>query len=107
MSKGVQQAECWVPSRILDENEIEELNIRLNHGGSWDYDILANAFDVGDLLSWGFDEDELGLGEKEKPKKKEKFVISFEFEEKDTMLDYIGRCEELAAESDAKMKIKG
>jgi len=107
-AKGANSVECWMPDRLLDEKEIEELNIRLNrNNGDWDYDILGNLFDVGDLLSWGFDEDDLGLGASEKPKKEPKPQITLEFSDKETMIEYINRCEEIAAESAAKMKVKG
>ena len=54
--------ECWYPSRELDEKEVEELNIRLNKNtGDWDFDVLANEFEMGDLLDWGFTEIDLGL----------------------------------------------
>ena len=44
-----------VPSRTLTDREVEELNIRLNKNtGSFDFDILANNFEVDDLLDWGF-----------------------------------------------------
>ena len=44
-----------IPSRQLTEREAEELNLRLNrNAGSWDWDILANEFEVADLLDWGF-----------------------------------------------------
>jgi len=55
--------ECWYPSRLLTDKEVEELNIRLNKNtGNWDFDALANGFEVPDLLEWGFDERELQLG---------------------------------------------
>ena len=49
----------------LPENEEKELNIRMNKNtGSWDFDVLANQFDMGDLMEWGFEEEELiGRGE--------------------------------------------
>lgn len=106
--KGETEILCWVSDRQLDEKEIEELNVRLNrNNGDWDFDILANLYDVGDLLTWGFDEDELGIGKSEKKKNKEKFIISLEFSDKDTMLDYIQKCEQIAQESAAKMKVRG
>jgi DNA modification methylase len=38
----------------------KELNVRLNKNtGEFDFDMLANNFDVSDLLDWGFDEKEL------------------------------------------------
>jgi len=44
----------------LDEEEEKELNIRLNKsGGRWDFDKLANLFEIDDLLEWGFSESEL------------------------------------------------
>jgi DNA modification methylase len=61
-SENQKSVECWYPSRELDEKEVEELNIRLNKNtGDWDFDTLANNFEVGDLMDWGFTEMELGL----------------------------------------------
>jgi len=58
----VKRVECWYPSRLLTDKEVEELNIRLNKNtGNWDFDALANRFEVPDLLEWGFDERELQL----------------------------------------------
>ncbi len=46
----------------LDINEEKELNIRLNKNtGEWDFDALANYFEVSDLIEWGFDEKELNF----------------------------------------------
>lgn len=46
----------------LSKEDERELNIRLNKsGGEWDFDILANQFDVEELKDWGFKEIELGL----------------------------------------------
>jgi site-specific DNA-methyltransferase (adenine-specific) len=51
-----------VPSRLLTDAEVAELNIRLNkNSGEWDWDILANNFDVPNLIEWGFTENELGI----------------------------------------------
>lgn len=59
---GVKECECWLPDRELSEKEVEELNIRLNKNtGSWDFDTLANEFELDDLLDWGFDKGELDL----------------------------------------------
>lgn len=45
----------------LDKAQERELCIRLNrNSGSWDWDLLANHFDTGDLVEWGFGEGELG-----------------------------------------------
>jgi DNA modification methylase len=62
-AEGVKSVECWYPSRLLDEREVEELNIRLNKNtGNWDFDVLANSFEILDLVEWGFTEKELQLG---------------------------------------------
>jgi hypothetical protein len=40
----------------LNEADEKELNIRLNaNTGSWDWDTLANDWDVVDLEAWGLD----------------------------------------------------
>jgi len=59
---GAKEVECWIPDRELSDKEVEELNIRLNKNtGSWDFDVLANEFELDDLLEWGFDKHELDL----------------------------------------------
>ena len=46
----------------LNPAKEKELNIRLNKNvGEWDWDALANYFDVGELTEWGFSEAELGF----------------------------------------------
>lgn len=74
---GLKLIECWIPSRILEEHEVNELNIRLNKNhASFDYDMLANHFEVEDLYTWGFELDQLtgaeDTTEEEKPKKTKK-----------------------------------
>jgi hypothetical protein len=58
------EVEVRVSSRALTEKEREKLTIYLHKGaaGTFDFDILANEFEVADLLEWGFDEKELQLG---------------------------------------------
>jgi len=52
--------EVRVPSRKLTLKEFKEYLIRSNkNSGSWDFDMLANDFEVEDLIDWGFTEDEL------------------------------------------------
>lgn len=54
-----------VPSRELTDEEAAELNVRLNrNAGEWDFDILANEFELNDLLEWGFTEADLGVDSK-------------------------------------------
>jgi hypothetical protein len=53
-----------VSSRPLTEQERKKLVIYLRKGavGEFDWDLLANNFDVPDLLEWGFSEQELQIG---------------------------------------------
>lgn len=63
-SNQEEEIEVMVPSRELNDSEIEELNIRLNKNtGEWDFDILANEWNQDDLLSWGFEASEFALDE--------------------------------------------
>jgi len=59
---GETVAMCLVPDRTLTDEEVMQLNIRLNKNiaGEWDHDILANQFETSDLKEWGFEEFELG-----------------------------------------------
>ena len=46
----------------LSRDKERELNIRLNKNtGEFDYEMLNELFDMGDLLDWGFTEDELEM----------------------------------------------
>ena len=57
--KGVEDVDVRVPERKLTEQEVSELNLRLNKNlGKWDYDMLAN-FDEKELLGVGFGSEEL------------------------------------------------
>lgn len=60
--KKIKEVQCWLPSRMLDEKEVDELCIGLNlHQGEFDYDVLGNEWDVLELLEFGFTEDQLGF----------------------------------------------
>jgi hypothetical protein len=56
--RGEKEIRCSVPSRKLTDQEVEELNVRLNAniGGVWDFDILGNEFELPDLEAWGAEE---------------------------------------------------
>ena len=46
----------------LPISEERELNVRLNkNNGEWDWDKLANEFDMSDLVGWGFDPEAFGV----------------------------------------------
>ena len=51
---GIKEIECVIVD--LNEEDEKELNIRLNaNTGGWDWDTLANDWDVVDLEAWGLD----------------------------------------------------
>jgi hypothetical protein len=51
---------------MWDDETREEANIRANKsGGSWNFDVLANEFEMPDLIDWGFNEIELGIAPKD------------------------------------------
>jgi site-specific DNA-methyltransferase (adenine-specific) len=55
------EVDVRVASRELTERERQQLTVYLHRGatGDWDMDLLANTFELDDLLVWGFDEGEL------------------------------------------------
>jgi len=57
------EVDVRVSSRPLTEKERQKLVIYIHRGtnANWDWDELANTFEVPDLLEWGFDESELQL----------------------------------------------
>jgi len=69
----IEQVDCYVPNRLLDDKEVDELCIRLNKNiaGEFDFDILANEFEMNDLLEWGFEDFELGGVDEEKQEDKD------------------------------------
>ena len=72
-SLGFKETSVAIPTRELSDEEEAELTIRLNKSvGEWDYDSLANNWNVEELLDWGFDMEELHIEsipeQKEEPK---------------------------------------
>lgn len=62
LGMGEQEIDVRIPDRLLNESEVQEYNIRSNkNSGEWDMDILANNFEIDDLLEWGFEENEFGI----------------------------------------------
>ena len=71
-AKKITEVECWVPERELNSYEMDECNIRLNKNtGDWDYDILANQWEIPDLVKWGFKLDDLDIGDIEEVKEEQ------------------------------------
>lgn len=57
---GYREVSCMIPERLLTPKEIEEAVIRHNKNtGEFDYDILANEWQMPDLIEWGFEEKEI------------------------------------------------
>lgn len=69
--KSDDKVDVRVPSRMLNDEEMEELAIRLNKNtGTWDWDKLAQEFDQTLLREWGFSPMEFGMQSKDlKPSK--------------------------------------
>ena len=64
----------------LNPDQEKELNIRLNkNSGEWDYDALANNFDVENLTEWGFTDDELQFYETEESGYEERKTLAERF----------------------------
>lgn len=102
---GHYEVECWVcdDNEPFTEEEIDELNIRLNKNtGSWDWDKLANEWDVNLLCEWGFKPDDFDdpLPKENKPR------VILEFEDSDALSDAMKLIEELAWHSGEKVKVK-
>ncbi len=61
--ENIKEVDCYQPLKKLLPKQFEELNIRLNKNiaGEFDFDILANEFEIDDLINWGFEADGLEL----------------------------------------------
>ena len=80
---GITEIECVIVD--LNEADEKELNIRLNaNTGSWDWDTLANDWEVVDLEAWGLDIPQFDTVEEEVVEEEEKLnVIELKFYNKD------------------------
>ena len=79
------EVEVRVASRELTEKEREKLTILAHKGaaGEWDFDTLANEFELADLVEWGFKEYELGIpGEVDNPEDEWEGMPEFKQEDK-------------------------
>lgn len=57
---GIKEINVMVPSRALTSQERDIIAVESNrHRGTFDFDILANNFNIDDLVAAGFDRDEL------------------------------------------------
>lgn len=60
---NILEVDCYLPEKKLNQKQFDELGIRLNKNiaGEFDFDILANEFEIEELIEWGFEEKELDL----------------------------------------------
>jgi ParB-like chromosome segregation protein Spo0J len=60
-SENALEVECYVPDRLLTPKQEEAVIIRMNKNiaGEFDFEMLANEFELDDLLEWGFNADQL------------------------------------------------
>lgn len=89
---GYESAPCVFVDLPLKHEQ--ELNIRLNeNGGEWDFDKLANYFNVSDLIEYGFDESEfMGSSDitetfDDKKNKAASFYIEIKFNNNDELMN--------------------
>jgi DNA modification methylase len=67
LGRGKEEIEVRAPNRQLTPKEAEEYLIRSNkNSGEWDWERLANEWEIPDLFNWGFTEDELQVKDPEK-----------------------------------------
>jgi hypothetical protein len=54
--EGAKEVDVYVPDRTLTPKQEEAVIVRMNKNvaGKWDFDILANQFEIADLKDWGF-----------------------------------------------------
>lgn len=82
---GEIEVDVYVPDRVLTPKQEEEVLVRANANtaGQWDFDILANNFDLEEITDWGLDvpdmdldiEEEAEVEEDEVPELKHKFAV--------------------------------
>ena len=83
---GKKYVHAYVAQTPLSKEEFEELSIRLNKNhGDWDYDILANEWNIDLLLESGFTDEELHLKIDCEEKKPKCFTITVKFENEDDL----------------------
>lgn len=60
---NIKEVDCYLPDKLLSKKQFDELGIRLNKNiaGEFNFDTLANEFEIDELIEWGFQEFELGV----------------------------------------------
>ena len=81
---GYKEVECVIVD--LSEEDEKELNIRLNaNTGEWDWDTLANEWNVEELAEWGLDIPNFEIDEETDYSDKNKEIDTDEFSDKMTL----------------------
>jgi len=62
---GETEVDVYVPDRLLTPKQEEEVLVRANANtaGQWDFDILANQFDIDEITDWGLEVPNLEIEE--------------------------------------------
>jgi len=62
--KNINLVPCSIPDRALTLKEFERLNVRLNKNiaGEFDFELLTETFEIGELLDLGFTNHEFLIG---------------------------------------------
>ena len=99
--KKIKECIVAVAPRELTEKEIEELNITLNKiSGEFDDDILANEWDIEDLIEYGFSLDELDLAvPEEKCQDDRKLKIEIKCEDEIQVANILAQIEPILLEN--------
>ena len=103
--QGHREIECLVsdPDFEWTQENIDELTIRLNKNtGNWDFDILANEWDIDHLCEWGFKPDDF---DDPLPKKKKPQVL-FEFSDKEELEKFVQQVNQSFDLLNCKMKVR-
>ena len=67
---GEIDVDVYVPDRILTPKQEEEVLIRANANtaGQWDWDLLANEFEMDELSDWGLEVPDLNIDDEKEDK---------------------------------------
>lgn len=65
---GETEVDVMIPDRTLTPKQEEEVLVRANANtaGQWDFDILANQFDIDEITDWGLEVPNINLEDEEK-----------------------------------------
>ena len=104
IDQGIKEVECYVPDELLDIRECEELALSLNKKtGDWDWDKLANEFDIESLLAGGFEAKDF----QDKLPPVTRPQITFEFDSQEDLDRYSDKLMSVSLELErCKMKVK-